>query len=435
MTLPVPPLIRRAADPDDQIGAPDTRPLRDGNKPSSVVSAQGRNADPAIGRENPIKLILNVESIVPPVTGIGRYTSEILGGLLARGLGGDLHCFSHFHWVDARRVIEASSEPPPPNNFRPFLRSLPYAYDLRCIARNAVFRRSAKSLAGAVYHEPNYILKPYDGPTIVNCHDLSHLHFPEHHPAERVRYLDRNLEKSLRKATRIVTLSDFVRREVLDTFAFDPATVITIPVGVDDRFRPHAREETQGIMSRHGLEHGRYVLSVATIEPRKNLHGLVRAFMRLPAGLRAAYPLVLCGATGWRESHLEQSLDALVREGSVRRLGYIPEADLPGLYAGAAAFAFPSFYEGFGLPPLEAMASGTPVLASATGSILEVVGDAGLLVDPHDDAALAAGLERILTDRPLRDDCIASGLERAERFSWTSCVDRTIALYRQLQGS
>jgi glycosyltransferase involved in cell wall biosynthesis len=222
---------------------------------------------------------------------------------------------------------------------------------------------------------------------------------------------------------------------VLDTFAFDPATVITIPVGVDDRFRPHARDETQGIMSRHGLEHGRYVLSVATIEPRKNLHGLVRAFMRLPAGLRAAYPLVLCGATGWRESHLEQSLDALVREGSVRRLGYIPEADLPGLYAGAAAFAFPSFYEGFGLPPLEAMASGTPVLASATGSILEVVGDAGLLVDPHDDAALAAGLERILTDLPLRDACIASGLERAERFSWTSCVDRTIALYRQLQGS
>jgi hypothetical protein len=102
-------------------------------------------------------------------------------------------------------------------------------------------------LVGAVYHEPNYILKPYDGPTIVNCHDLSHLHFPEHHPAERVRYLDRNLEKSLRKATRIVTLSDFVRREVLDTFGFDPATVVTVPVGVDDRFRPQGCQETHDI--------------------------------------------------------------------------------------------------------------------------------------------------------------------------------------------
>jgi glycosyltransferase involved in cell wall biosynthesis len=157
--------------------------------------------------------------------------------------------------------------------------------------------------------------------------------------------------------------------------------------------------------------------------------------MRLPAQFRAAYPLVLCGATGWLEGRLEQSLNALMRKGSVRRLGYIHEADLPRLYAGAAAFAFPSFYEGFGLPPLEAMASGTPVLASANGSIQEVVGDAGVLVDPHDDAALTEGLERILTDQPLRDACIAAGLERARRFTWTSCVDRTIALYRELRGS
>jgi glycosyltransferase involved in cell wall biosynthesis len=438
MTLPVSPLTRPMSDPRGEASLPDPGPTRDADKSPGASrvqeNADRENASQDTLRESAIKLILNVESIVPPVTGIGRYTSEILGGLLARGLGDNLHCFSHFRWVDANRVITASSEPSPSNNFRPFLRSLPYAYDLRCIARNAVFRRSARALAGAVYHEPNYILKPFDGPTIVNCHDLSHLHFPEHHPAERVRYLDRNLEKSLRKATRIVTLSDFVRREVLDTFAFDPARVVTVPVGADERFRPHGVEETHGIMSRHGLEHGRYILSVATIEPRKNLHGLVRAFMRLPAGLRAAYPLVLCGATGWRESVLEQSLNALVREGSIRRLGYIPEADLPGLYAGAAAFAFPSFYEGFGLPPLEAMASGTPVLASATGSILEVVGNAGLLVDPHDDVALAEGLERILTDHPLREACIAAGIERARRFTWTSCVDRTLSLYRELQA-
>ena len=142
---------------------------------------QDSSAALSLRRDGAMKLILNVESIVPPVTGIGRYTSEILGGLLARGLGDDLHCFSHFRWVDARSVINASSGLPVPNRVRPFLRSLPYAYELRCIARNAVFRRSAKSLVGAVYHEPNYILKPYDGPTIVNCHDLSHLLFPEHH--------------------------------------------------------------------------------------------------------------------------------------------------------------------------------------------------------------------------------------------------------------
>jgi glycosyltransferase involved in cell wall biosynthesis len=410
-----------------------TLPLQSLSRP--VADQRSESSVRGTGTADALKLILNVESIVPPVTGIGRYTSEILGGLLARGLGENLHCFSHFRWVDAGHIINASSDLAGPNRVRPFVRSLPYAYELRCIARNAMFQWSARSFTGAVYHEPNYILKPYDGPTVVTCHDLSHLHSPEHHPPERVRYLDRNLEKSLRKATRIITVSDFVRQEVLNTFSFDPATVVTIPEGVDDRFRPHGADETQEIMARYGLEHGRYILSVATIEPRKNLHGLVSAFMQLPADLRAAYPLVLCGATGWRESRLEQSLNALAREGSVRRLGYIPEADLPGLYAGASAFAFPSFYEGFGLPPLEAMASGTPVLASATGSILEVVGGAGLLVDPHDHKALAEGLERILTDQPLRDTCITAGIERAQRFSWTSCVDRTIALYRELQGN
>ena len=126
------------------------------DEPADQNSSTARD----IRRDDAMKLILNVESIVPPVTGIGRYTSEILGGLLARGLGDNLHCFSHFRWVDAKSVINASSGLPAPNKVRPFLRSLPYAYELRCIARNAVFRRSARSLTGAVYHEPNYILKP-----------------------------------------------------------------------------------------------------------------------------------------------------------------------------------------------------------------------------------------------------------------------------------
>jgi alpha-1,3-rhamnosyl/mannosyltransferase len=137
-----------------------SRPAGGTNLLSGQSADQDNSAARDLRRDDAMKLILNVESIVPPVTGIGRYTSEILGGLLARGLGDNLHCFSHFRWVDARSVINAASGSPAPNRVRPFLRSLPYAYELRCIARNAVFRRSAKSLVGAVYHEPNYILKP-----------------------------------------------------------------------------------------------------------------------------------------------------------------------------------------------------------------------------------------------------------------------------------
>jgi alpha-1,3-rhamnosyl/mannosyltransferase len=173
-------------------------------------------------------------------------------------------------------------------------------------------------------------------------------------------------------------------------------------------------------------------LAVSTLEPRKNLPRLLMAYARLPEALRARHPLALVGAKGWLNAELEQHLAPLERTGQLRRLGYVSQEDLPALYAGAHAFAYPSLYEGFGLPLLEAMASGAPALSSRCSSLPEVAGAAALLIDPEDLDALTAGLERLLDDAPWRVQARARGLEQARRFSWERCVEDTVAVYRGL---
>ncbi|MCB1771577.1 MAG: glycosyltransferase family 4 protein, partial [Candidatus Competibacteraceae bacterium] len=172
--------------------------------------------------------------------------------------------------------------------------------------------------------------------------------------------------------------------------------------------------------------------AVSTLEPRKNLPRLLIAYARLPEALRARHPLALVGAKGWLNTELERHLAPLERTGQLRRLGYVPQDDLPALYAGAHAFAYPSLYEGFGLPLLEAMASGIPALSSHRSSLPQVAGDAALLINPEDIDDLTAGLEHLLSDELWRAAARPRGLEQARRFSWERCVEETIAVYRRL---
>jgi glycosyltransferase involved in cell wall biosynthesis len=180
----------------------------------------------------------------------------------------------------------------------------------------------------------------------------------------------------------------------------------------------------RGVLDRHGLARP-YVLSVGTLEPRKNLPRLIEAFAALPAAVRDAHDLVLVGATGWDTDH---TFAAIARHRDlVRALGHVPEADLPSLYGGAALFAFPSIYEGFGLPVLEAMAAGAPVLTSNTSSMPEVLGDAGILVDPTSVDAIRDGLLRGLSDHDTAARMVAAGRERAATFSWERHAAETLA--------
>jgi alpha-1,3-rhamnosyl/mannosyltransferase len=190
--------------------------------------------------------------------------------------------------------------------------------------------------------------------------------------------------------------------------------------------------ETNQVLQQYALEHGNYSLCVSTIEPRKKIDALLDAYSCLPHDLRRRYPLVLIGSVGWKCEALHQRIERCCAEGWVNYFGYVPEADLPVLYAGARLFVYPSNYEGFGLPVLEAMASGVPVVTSDCSSLPEVAGGAALLVDPDEVDSLADCVQRGLTDEEWRLSASSHGLNVASRFTWDRCVEETVQVYRLL---
>lgn len=386
-----------------------------------------------------MRVILGVESLRPPVTGIGAYTRALCMGLPQSEHVDEVLCFADTGFIGpTTRFVPSpvSSGRSASSRLRQFVSSVPGAYAARCLMRNGFFRAATRGLTAkkTIYHEPVYILKPFQGASVATIHDLSHIHYPDFHPRERVRFMERQLPKTLARANRLLTDSEFVRQELVTILGVSPERVTAIPLGVDGCFKPRGPEETKSVLGGYGLEPDRYILAVATLEPRKNLAGLIKAFSRLPGNLRRRYPLALAGGRGWRCGNLERTLDALESEGGVRRLGYVPAQDLPLLYSGASVFAYPSFYEGFGLPPLEAMASGVPVLSSRGSSLTELVDDAGILVDPHDEDNIVLELEHLLEDEDLRHVLALKGLHRAAMFSWDKCVRETVGVYQQVLG-
>jgi glycosyltransferase involved in cell wall biosynthesis len=385
-----------------------------------------------VNTSQPLRVIFNVDAITAPLTGIGRYALELARGLAHHEAIEDLRLYSAYRWVDdpahalaANRTIAA------------IRRSVPFkaqALELYQQMRSGLFRLHTRRMKGFLLHTPNYVLMPFDGPSLATVHDLSWLSYPDAHPEERVRFLDRHLPPTLARADLVLTDSEFIAAEIAARFSLPRTKIRAIPLGVDAAYRPRTAEEMLATLGRHGLEHSAYLLVVATLEPRKNLARLVRAYAALPTATKARHPLVIVGARGWLNQELERTLAPLEASGTVRRLGYIAEHELPQIYAGAHAFAFPSLYEGFGLPVLEAMASGVPVLTSNVSSLPEVAGDAALTVNPNDEDALRDGLVRLLDDLAWRTNASARGIARSRDYPWSRCVDATIDAYRAVNG-
>jgi len=377
-----------------------------------------------------MKIILSVDAINPPLTGIGNYALQLARGLPLHSAIRDIRYFSAYRWVENPEQALSTNQP-----IARIRRSIPFK-NTAALVYGALQRRyfhwKTRALGDYIIHAPNYVLPRCDGPAVTTIHDLSHLHYPQHHPPERIAYLAAHLPDTLARASCVIAVSDFVRQEIIELLGVPPARVITVPNGVDPVYQPYPATRTEPVLNRYGLTGTTYLLVVATLEPRKNLTRLLDAYARLPAPLQEQYPLVLAGAQGWGMDTLEQRLEPLERRGQVRRLGYVSQADLPLLYAGAWAFAYPSLYEGFGLPVLEALASGVPTLTSERSALPEVTGDAALLIDPEAVDELTTGLERLLTDTHWRSLAIERGLRQASRFSWQRCVDETVAVYQQV---
>ena len=280
----------------------------------------------------------------------------------------------------------------------------------------------------AVYHSPYYLM-PYRAgqPTVLTFHDAIPLRFPAY-VSPRARLLFRlALRLAVRSADRVIAVSHSAQRDLRAIVpSLQPADVTTVYEAADPCFVPQSAAAIAHVRDRYALP-AAFFLYVGSNKPHKNLPLLVQAHARLPA---SAPPLVLAGPWDARYPEAKQIADPA----RVRFLGPVDEADLPALYGAALAFVFPSRYEGFGLPALEAMACGTPVICSNAASLPEVAGDAGLLIDPTDESALAEALQRLLEDQTLRQQLGARGLEQAARFSWARAAAETLAVYRQAAG-
>jgi len=386
-----------------------------------------------------LNLVLNGESLVRPLTGIGQYTRALVQHLGRADTVDSLRCFRGNRLVAGHTALSQLDQSEARGGrfaeiFMGILHGVasrtlwPYRAHKR--AGDEAFRHAVRRLPkGTLYHEPNYVLKPYDGPSVVTIHDLSIILFPQHHPKARVDYIGRHMERSVHEAERVITDSDVVRGEVIEYFGVEPSKVVTIHLGVDPDFRPMNTELAESVLGPYGIKAGHYILSVSTLEPRKNLEALVEAFRSLDVAVRKRFPLVIVGARGWHSESLERQLDQLVARGEARRLGYVARPALPALFSSCRLFVFPSLYEGFGLPVLEAMACGSPVLTSTGTSMEEFACDAACFCDPTDVASIADGMLMLLEDEKRLDQMSALGRQVSAALTWERCAQRHLSLY------
>lgn len=263
---------------------------------------------------------------------------------------------------------------------------------------------------------------------VITICDVTPLLFPTAHNRMNVWHHRFALPSILRRADRIITISECSKRDIVRVYGVSVAKITVTLLAADSSFRPDRDGSPSGAIAEL---HSPYVLNVGTLEPRKNLDGLLKAFARAKK-MGIPHKLVVTGAKGWGESRIAGLVKSLDLESSVIFTGFVEDADLPHLYGRADFFVYPSLYEGFGLPVLEAMSSGTPVITSDSSSIPEVAGNAALLVDPRSEIELAAAIMKLAGDAGLRQSMREKGLAQAKKFSWERTVQETLQVYAEV---
>ncbi|MCS6803238.1 MAG: glycosyltransferase family 1 protein [Chloroflexota bacterium] len=376
-----------------------------------------------------MRITIDLSAAVRRHGGLGRYAHELTAALVALDRGDDYQAFLHSAGRDLR--------PDPPLDRLPVRRIPLDAKPWRMSVLLASFAHLPLDAAigpTTIFHGTDHLLPPTRRiRTVFTVHDLIFRFYPEHHLPLNRWYLTLMMPRFLRAADALIAVSEQTKRDVVALYGVPAERIHVIYEGVASRFQPvDDPAQRAALRQRLGLPE-RFLLYLGTIEPRKNLIALLDAYQSLVAAGETA-DLVIAGRRGWLFEPVFAHVRRLGLERRVHFLGWVEDADTPTLLSAARAFVFPSLYEGFGLPPLEAMACGTPVVASNTSSLPEVVGDAGLLVPPTDRAALAAALRRVLADDPLVTALREKGLRRARRFRWEKTALETLAVYRTVAG-
>ena len=390
-----------------------------------------------------MRVIFNAECLLNTRAGIGHHTSELIRGLRER-LGEDaVGAFPsgvvapvlRFWNRHVERYLRCRERPGTLARIEALARR-GYLAALRrtgSLIAPDPFNYSARRGRYDLYHEPNFLALPCDLPTVVTVHDLSVLLHPQWHPPSRIADYTRGFERALKQASHILAVSEFTKREVVKHLNW-PAEKVTVAYNGRRPFlRPLSAEACAPVLRELKLEPG-YLLHVGTVEPRKNLALLLAAHAGLPLEVRRHHPLVLVGGRGWQANELESELADRARDGTVRRLGYVPDAALAAVYSSARALVFPTLYEGFGMPTVEMMACGGAVLASTAGAVAETVGGTAHLIDPRDEPGWRDAMLRACTDDHWWQSLRAGAEEAARPFTWGACADATLGAYRRALG-
>lgn len=357
-----------------------------------------------------MKVLINTSILLKPLSGVGKYTYNLAKQFLR--LRPDIS-YTFYRGYFTRRLL-------PPKTLRNlFPRNL--CYPLANTIRKIMLHFSQLSETFDLYFEPTSVPLNIKARRIVSTvHDFSVFHYPDWHPRERVEFFKKHFEKRILMADVIVTPSKYIQQEAVSLLN-DRKVIVSIPNGYDpDVFFPKPDSEEKNV-----------ILFVGTLEPRKNLGNLLNAFDSLPEYLRKEYRLVICGPYGWRCEELLGLLKKK-RDSSIQYLGYVQEEDLAELYRSSKCLVYPSFYEGFGLPVLEAMASGCPVIASNKSALPEVCGDAALYVDPYDVESIRNAMVKVIEDSDLRATLRKRGLERAKNYTWERSAEKYLEIFESL---
>lgn len=371
-------------------------------------------------------------------TGISYYETEIMKALLKNfphnEYGVDIFTFKNRH--EKRNMITEQFSDLDIHECSWFSGTLYRMLSLYLPVPYSLFFKKKRRIT----HFCNYVV-PFGvrGKKIVTVHDLAFREYPETIQKRTMLMLKRNLRKALKRADAIVTDSEFTKNEVLKYYDVPKERLHVVPCGVDTKklYQESDREVINSVKKKYGI-HNEYFLYLGTLEPRKNIEGLLSAyklFMNKMKQHNSSIPcLVIAGGKGWMYDSIFQKAEELSLKEHIVFTGYVDEKDKSALLSGAMVFCFPSFYEGFGIPPIEAMACGTPVLTSNSTSLGEVTGDAACKIDPHKVEEIADALEKMYIDEAFRNDLVEKGYNHIKKYSWEKAVEKLHDIYCQIDS-
>lgn len=386
--------------------------------------------------ESELRVILGCDPLLAPLTGIGNYTRELASGLDKLPLG-DFKLFAHGAFFSPQHLLlqDASDANPSPTALqraRGWLATQPLAVaSYKRLVPTVEAWRLKRYAPTHLYHSPNFLIPKFDGPVVTTFHDMSTVLMPECHPASRVALLNEKMAEAVQQGAHIITCSALVKAEVCQYYGLPESRVDVVPLAADQRFRVRTQQQTLPVLSHYNLIFGQFFLFVSTIEPRKNLLRQLRAFARYWQQAKQPLPLVIVGGAGWNSEAEHKLIQQLQLSGAVVYLGYIPTEHIPQLYSAARALLFVSRYEGFGLPLLEAMQSGCPVITADNSAMAELSKEAAILVDYQNEDGIYQALLALTEDDWLWQNLREQGLMVANRYSWSETVKQTTSVYQR----